>query len=118
MLRGMATKMMNFRAEETLADAVDVAAEKAGVSRSVWLREVVAMVAFGLVDLSAVTAGTTPDDRPSGTPSPHPARFLALQAASRTTVTVDESCKHPVTAKKSLPFTDVCGLCGAVLRQR
>ena len=85
------TKMLNVRVDEDLLGRIDSAAEDAGVSRSVWMREILA---------HAVDA------------EPHPQRALALQASTAKSE-LARQCMHPTTARRRLPFQEVCTLCGA-----
>ena len=103
--------MFNVRVEPALEDAIVKAAERAGLRKSVWAREVLLAAASGLFDPMLVRSE-------GGTVSPHPARFLALQAGEAYRAQQAGTCVHPPTALKELPFTDVCGLCGTVIRNR
>ncbi len=97
----MAAKMFNVRVDDDLRAAIDKAAEAEGVSTSQWAREVLALAARGI-----------------DSQQPHPQRFLALQASQMRRASVNGDCQHPKTAIRELPFTDVCGVCGVVVRTR
>lgn len=114
----MTTRMFNVRVERDLEDAIEKAAADAGLRKSVWAREVLAVVALGGVPLSSLSQLVTGLDRPAGTPGPHPARFIALQSSQRLRYARSGACIHPPQALRVLPFTDVCGLCGTVVRQK
>lgn len=108
--------LFNVRVDETLLDAIEEAAGSAGLRKSVWAREVLGAVALGGVTLDMLrqlvdTIGLEPT-------SPHPARYLPLQGQTGRSEKAQARCKHPVTAIKRLPFTDVCGLCGATVKRR
>lgn len=107
------TQMFNVRLEFELFDAIDKAAEDAGVTRSVWAREVLASVALGGVTLEQLRDLVQGQGQ-----SPHPGRYLPLQGRIGRSERLQASCIHPPTAVTQLPFTDVCGLCGKVLRRR
>lgn len=92
------TKMLNVRVEQDLAEAIDRAAEDHGVSRSMWMREVLAKAVVGVEE-------------------PHPARTLALQKQRRLQVEERTHCTHPPGARKQLPFSEVCTLCGVTVRE-
>lgn len=106
----MPSSMFNCRVEPELLAAIEKAAAEHGIRKSVWAREVLAAAASGLFDPMAV--------RGDGQVSPHPARFLALQAGEASRAKANGDCVHPVTAIKELPFTDLCGVCGVVVRTR
>jgi len=67
------------------------------VTRSAWLREMLSVA----VQL----------------PDPHPKHALMLQRANEPRRFVD-GCKHPPTAIVVMPFSDVCRVCGAIVRNR
>ena len=94
------SQMLNVRVEPDLAAAIESAATAAGVSRSVWMREVLAA--------SANANGEA-----------HPPRALALQASREIGHLHPDrqECRHPKTARRKLPFSEVCGICGTTTRQ-
>jgi hypothetical protein len=49
--------------------------------------------------------------------SPHPDRFLTIQAQTARRETMSRGCAHPLTARKRMPFTVVCGSCGVVVKR-
>lgn len=52
-----------------------------------------------------------------GTPvQPHPQRALALQRG-RTLEAETTGCQHPLPARQKLPFKEICGVCGEVVRR-
>lgn len=112
----MATAMFNVRVDVELFDAIEDAAAREGVTKSVWAREVMGAVAIGGVTLRDL--GGIMDGRKVVNVSPHPARQIVLGGVTGRTEKVAEGCAHPLSAVKQLPFTDVCGLCGYVLRRR
>ena len=111
----MSTVMFNVRVDESMMDAIEDAAEAAGVRKSVWAREVLAAGALGGVTLEELRVIVA---RQEGSISPHPERYLPLQGQTGRSERRQASCTHPVTAKKQLPFIDVCGLCGATVKVR
>lgn len=104
------TKMFNVRVEDDLLAAIESKAAETGVTKSVWAREVLASVAYGLIELTEVKS--------NGESGPHPARFLALQSVTSASRKMTGACLHPVSAYVELPFTTVCRVCGAVVRQK
>lgn len=112
----MATQLFNMKVDDELAEAIEKAAADSGLRKSVWAREVLASVALGGVTLEQLRelvdrAGLVGAD-------PHPARYLPLQGQTGRSIKKQASCKHPVTAIRQLPFTDVCSLCGATVRRK
>jgi len=93
--------MVSFRAEPDAIKLFDQAAEECDVSRSVWLREA-AMAA--LEDPGAVL--------------PHSRRALAVQARQLGASENLDACVHPLTARRDLPFSVICSICGQVVRTR
>lgn len=91
------SRMLNVRIDADLWEAIEDAASKCGVTRSVWLREMLA---------AAVAL-----------PDPHPKNALMLQRANEPRRFV-QGCKHPPTAIVMLPFSDVCRVCGQIVRNR
>ena len=110
------TLMFNFRVDADLFDQIEDAAKAAGLTKSVWSREVLASVASGGVTLDQLRDLV----KQSGVElvSPHPARYLPLQGQTGRSEKVQAKCLHPTTAIKQLPFTDVCGICGATVKDR
>lgn len=111
----MTTSMFNVRVDDTLLDAIEDAAERVGLRKSVWAREVLGAVALGGVTLDDLTV-LVQQRNGSGT-SPHPERYLAVQSLQGRTDRVVKACTHPLTARQQLPFTIVCGLCGTVVKR-
>lgn len=112
----LVTKMFNVRVDETLGDAIDAAAEGSGLKKSVWAREVLGAVALGGVTLDDLTRIVAERGVGAGL-TPHPARYLALGHLQGRREPVVRGCVHPETARKHLPFSVVCGLCGEVLKK-
>lgn len=92
--------MISVRVDDDAAALFDKRADEAGVSRSVWVRE------------SLMAAAN-----PSNGMQAHPARALAVQRGSISTAKVKD-CQHPPQARRDLPFSVVCGVCGDVIRRR
>ena len=109
------SQLFNFRVDDDLEEAIKEAAEAAGVKRSVWAREVLGAVAIGGVTLHELA--DIVEARGTGGGSPHPERFLALQGQVGRRHAVEQACIHPVTGRKRLPFTIVCGVCGGVVKR-
>lgn len=93
------SKMMNVRVDDDLWDLIDACASECGVTRSVWLREMLAV------------AVQLPSEQP------HPKNALMLQRANEPRTFV-QGCKHPLTAIVQMPFSDVCKVCGKVVKHR
>lgn len=91
------SRMLNVRIDADLWEAIEDAATVCGVTRSVWLREMLSVA----VQL----------------PGPHPKHALMLQRANEPRRFVPD-CKHPPTAITVLPFSDVCRICGSIVRNR
>lgn len=116
-------KLFNVRMEPELHEAIESQAKADEVkSKSVWAREALAGVVRlgGLTKLQTAIEDTegrgshsTASD--SASLSPHPARSLALQAKPREARSSTE-CQHPRTARRRLPFLEVCGVCGVTVR--
>lgn len=90
--------MLNVRIDDDLWDAIEDAAGLCGVTRSAWLREMLGV---------AVKLGG----------SPHPQAALMLQTANQPRMFVPD-CVHPATAIVQMPFSDVCRVCGKIVRNR
>lgn len=113
----MSTEMFNVRLEAEMVDAIEAAAKAAGLRKSPWAREVLAVVALGGVSLEDLR--TLLDERGvTGGVSPHPVRNLMLQGQTGRKDQAVSGCLHPPTAITKMPFTDVCSLCGATVRKR
>lgn len=110
------TLMFNFRVDADLFDLIDDAAQAQGLTRSMWTREVLASVASGGVTLEQLRDMVAA----SGVEqvSPHPARYLPLQGQTGRSTKAQATCLHPKSAIRQLPFTDVCGVCGATVKDR
>jgi hypothetical protein len=111
----MPTEMFNVRVDDTLLDAIEASAASVGLKKSVWAREVLGAVALGGVTLDDLTALVA--SRNGSEVSPHPARYLAVQKIQGRTDVAARGCKHPVTARQRLPFTEVCGVCKTVVKR-
>lgn len=80
--------MLNVRVPPQLIDEIDEAARKQGVSRSVWMRQV-------------LEEGT----KEQSTPMP-------LQGRSRGGQMDRRQCTHPPTARRTVSTRRFCDLCG------
>lgn len=107
----MATVLFNVRVDETMMEAIEAAAEDAGLKKSTWAREVLGAVALGGVTLEQLAALV------EGDVSPHPKRMIPLQGRIGRRENLVRKCTHPPTAWQELPFTTVCKVCGDVLRR-
>lgn len=97
------TLMVNFRVEREFRQSIDEAAEKAGKSRSTFLRDAVAQAVNRTLQAKAVT-------------EPHPVRATVLEVQKH----VDRSlqvdvCKHPRSERRKFSWGSVCGVCGVRL---
>lgn len=107
---GMPAKPFNVRMEEDLREAISKYRALDGVQNdSVWAREALAGVVAlgGLQKLRDVLESV---EMPF---EAHPARSLALQASPLGRSAPTGECTHPPTARRQLPFSVVCGLCGS-----
>lgn len=111
------TQLFNVRVTPELFDAIEDAAAAEGLRKSVWAREVLGAIAMGGVTLAQLRALLDADPASVGV-TPHPSRYLALQGQNARSDKLQAQCSHPSTAVRKLPFTDVCGVCGATLRRR
>lgn len=111
----MATSLFNVRVDDDLSDAIDVCADEAGLKKSTWAREVLGAVALGGVTLADLNELI----RKRGTmgQSPHPERHLGLQSQSGRMDDIQRRCLHPVTGRKQLAFSVMCGACGATVKR-
>lgn len=111
----MGTTLFNVRVDDDLEDAIIAAANAMGVKKSVWAREVLGAVALGGVTMDELAELV----RLKGLQgeSPHPDRFLTIQAQTARRRTLGANCIHPLTARKQMPFTVVCGLCGETVKR-
>ena len=111
----MTSNMFNFRVDDDLDDAIVAAAKKLGVNRSVWAREILGAVALGGVTMEDLTLLV--EAKGNAGESPHPERFLTLQAQIGRKYAATQKCIHPVTGRKRMPFTIICGVCGDVVKR-
>lgn len=111
----MTTSLFNFRADDELHDAVEAMADQLGVKKSVLAREILGAVVLGGVTMEQLTAIVAENGLSSETP--HPQRFLTIQAQTARRQTLSRGCIHPVTAYKRMPFTVICGVCGEVVKR-
>lgn len=98
-----------------MLDAIDVAAEKEGLKKSTWGREVLGACAIGgvtLEDLHALVKAKGLADQ-----SPHPGRQLPLQAQPGQMPVELRNCKHPLTARKQLAFSQLCTVCKQTVKR-
>lgn len=111
----MTTPLFNCRMDEDLQDAVEEAAEKEGLKKSAWGREVMAACAYGgvtledlaaLVEAKGVTGKTV-----------HPERHLALQGQVGRQTDKQARCVHPLPARKRMAFSVICGVCGVTVKR-
>ena len=92
------SRLINVRVDEELDEAIKSAAAALGVTRSVWMREALASAA----DMNGGAA--------------HPARALTLQATQVKSRRNDGRCIHPATARRQLPYSVLCTLCGVTMK--
>ena len=111
----MATSLFNVRVDDELEDAIIACAEAMGVKKSVWAREVLGAVALGGVTMEQLTLLVAANGESAQ--SPHPERFLTLQAQTARRELLSKTCLHPLTARKRMPFTVLCGVCGEVVKR-
>jgi hypothetical protein len=111
----MATSLFNVRVDDELEDAIIRCAAEMGVKKSVWAREVLGAVALGGVTMEQLTLLVASNGEQAQ--SPHPERFLTLQAQTARREHLSRSCSHPLPARKQMPFTVVCSLCGDVVKR-
>lgn len=106
--------MFNFRVDDDLDDAIQECADGMGVKKSVWAREILGAVAYGGVTMEQL-ADLVAANQMQGN-SPHPVRFLTVQGqVGRADRKPD--CLHPLTARKRMPFTIICGVCKTVVKR-
>lgn len=111
----MTTSLFNFRVDDDLLDATEAYADALGVKKSVLAREILGAVILGGVTMEQLTALVAANGRSGETP--HPQRFLTIQAQTARRQTLSRGCAHPVTAFKRMPFTIMCGVCGEVVKR-
>jgi predicted transcriptional regulator len=111
----MATSLFNIRVDDDLQDAIDACAKALGVKKSVWAREVLGAVALGGVTMEQLTLLVASNGEQAK--SPHPERFLTIQAQTARRELLSKTCSHPLPARKHMPFTVVCSLCGDVVKR-
>ena len=111
----MGSPLFNFRVSDEMDDAITREAERVGVKKSVYAREIIAAVVLGGVTLAELK--TIVDRNGKADESPHPERYLTLQIQEGRRASVEQGCLHPVTARKQLTFTVICGLCGATVKR-
>jgi hypothetical protein len=107
------TNMFNFRVDDDMDIAIEESAGAAGLKKSVWAREVLGAVALGGVTLEQLADLVQANGKQGE--SPHPERFLTVQGqVGRKDRNPD--CIHPLTARKRMPFTIICGICKTVVK--
>lgn len=111
----MATSLFNVRMEDELIDTIEGLSRDLGVKKSVWAREVLGVVALGGVTMEQLTALVAANGKAGE--SPHPERFLTIQAQTARRETMSRDCVHPLTARRRMPFTVLCSSCGAVVKR-
>lgn len=105
-----AARPFNVRMDPELREAIDRFVQADGVQNaSVWAREALA----GVVALGGLESLRKALDGEQEMPfEPHPARSLALQVSRGGKTDLSGDCLHPPTARRDLPFGQVCRLCG------
>ena len=93
---------------QELVAAIEGEAERAGMRKSAWVREVLGAVALGGVSMRDIAALAGAQKGVS----PHPDRHLPVQMRPGRTDRLRRECQHPVTALVRLPFSVVCRGCG------
>lgn len=110
------TSLFNCRMEDDLLDAIEEAATKAGLKKSMWAREVMGAVALGGVSLEQlhelIKANGLHDQ------SPHPDKHLTLQGQTGRTEEIARKCVHPTPARRQLAFRQICTLCGQTVKRQ
>lgn len=105
-------KPFNVRMEDDLREQIEdrIAAGEAG-NASEWAREALAGV-IALGGLPKLTAALELQGRVGDLTSPHPARALQLQRASKGLRVVGTAeCQHPIDHRITTPFKTMCGRC-------
>lgn len=111
----MATSLLNVRMEDEMQDLIEARADEMGVKKSVWVREILGAVVLGGVTMEQLNALVAANGKQGE--SPHPERFLTIQAQTARRETMARDCAHPLTARRRMPFTVLCGLCGTVVKR-
>lgn len=111
----MATSLFNVRVDDELSDAIEARAAELGLKKSAWAREVLGAVALGGVTLDDLNVLV--ERRGLTEQSPHPERHLALQGMLGRQDTIAKRCSHPLTARKQLAFSQICGVCGQTVKR-
>jgi hypothetical protein len=109
------TSLFNCRMEDELLDAIEESAQREGLKKSMWAREVMGAVALGGVTLAQlhelIKANGLHDQ------SPHPAKHLTLQGQTGRTEEIARKCAHPLPARRQLAFRQICSLCGQTVKR-